>query len=162
MTTGNRGFTLIEVLVVVVLMVIVVGMVGLKIGGDEGRAVRQEADRLSVLLQTAQQEAILQGKVLALALQSEGYEFQGLNDKRKFSVLNDPVLRPRELPLAMTILSITLDGVPAEKDPRIILYPTGELPQAFVITLGQGEARWQVRGALNGTILSSPPDAPHV
>ena len=162
MATSSRGFTLIEVLVVVLLMVIVVGMVGLKIGGDEGRAVRQEADRLSVLLQTAQQEAILQGQVLALALGNEGYAFQGLDDQRKFSALNDPVLRPRELPPAMSILSITLDGVPAEKAPRIILYPTGELPQAFVITLGQGEARWQVRGALNGTIQSAHPDAPHV
>lgn len=161
MATGSRGFTLIEVLVVVLLMVIVVGMVGLKIGGDEGRAVRQEADRLSVLLQSAQQEAILQGRVLALALGDEGYAFQGLDDKRKFSALNDPVLRPRTLPPAMSILSITLDGVPAEKAPRIILYPTGELPQAFVITLGQGEARWQVRGALNGTIQSAHPDTPH-
>ena len=161
MTTGSRGFTLIEILVVVLLMVIVVGMVGLKIGGDEGRAVRQEADRLSVLLQTAQQESILQGQVLSLALQSEGYAFQGLDDKRKFSDLKDPVLRPRELPPAMTILSVTLDGVPTGKDPRIILYPTGELPQAFVITLGQGEARWQVRGDLNGTIQSAAPDAPN-
>ena len=161
MLNKQQGFTLIEVLVVVLLIVIVVGMVGLKIGGDEGRAVRQEADRLSVLLQSAQQEAILQGKVLALALGDEGYEFQGLNDKRKFSALNDPVLRPRELPPAMSILSITLDGVPAEKEPRIILYPTGELPQAFVITLGQGEARWEVRGALNGNIQSASPDAPN-
>ena len=160
MASGSRGFTLIEILVVGLLMVIVVGMVGLKIGGDEGRAVRQEADRLSVLLQTAQQEAVLQGRVLAVALQDAGYEFQGLNDKRKFSALNDPVLRPRELPAAMSILSITLDGVPADKTPRIILFPTGELPQAFVITLGQGEARWQVRGALNGTIQSASPNEP--
>ena len=160
MATQHRGITLIEVLVVVLLMVIVVSMVGLKIGGDEGRAVRQEADRLSVLLQSAQQEAILQGKVQALVLGEEGFAFQGLDDKRKFQALNDPVLRARELPLAMTILSITLDGVPAEKTPRIILYPTGELAQAFVITLAQGEARWQVRGALNGTIQSAAPDAP--
>ena len=34
-----RGFTLIEVLVVVLLMVIVLGMVGLKLGGNDGRAV---------------------------------------------------------------------------------------------------------------------------
>ncbi len=161
MVTRQRGFTLIEVLVVVLLMVIVVGMVGLKVGGDEGRAVRQEADRLSVLLQTARQEAILQGKVLALALGNDGNAFQGLDDKRKFAALNDEVLRPRELPPAMSILSITLDGVPAEKEPRIVIFPTGELPQAFVITLGQGQARWQVRGALDGTIHSAHPDDPH-
>lgn len=155
-----RGFTLIEVLVVVMLLVIVVGMVGLKIGGDEGRAVRQEADRLRVLLQGAQQEAILQGRVLAVALGDEGYAFQGLNEKRKFTALKDSMLRPRGLPPAMSILSVTLDGVPAEKASLIMLYPTGELSQSFVVTLGQGEARWQVRGSLNGTIESTSPDAP--
>ena len=154
-----RGFTLIEVLVVVLLMVIVLGMVGLKLGGNDGRAVRQETNRLAALLLTAQQEAILQGRVLALALETHGYEFQGLNEKNKFVALTrDAMLRPRELPDAMTILSMTLDGAAVEQGARILMYPTGELPQAFVIVIGQGEARWQVEGALDGTIKVSQPN----
>ncbi len=158
-TLHARGFTLIEVLVVVLLMVIVLGMVGLKLGGNDGRAVRQETNRLAALLLTAQQEAILQGRVLALAIETHGYEFQGLNEKNKFVALTrDVMLRARELPEPMTILSMTLDGAAVEDGARILLYPTGELPQAFVIILGLGEARWQVEGALDGTIKVSQPN----
>lgn len=158
-TLRARGFTLIEVLVVVLLMVIVLGMVGLKLGGNDGRAVRQETNRLAALLLTAQQEAILQGRVLALTLETHGYEFQGLNEKNKFVALSrDVMLRARELPEPMTILSMTLDGAAVEEGARILLYPTGELPQAFVIILGLGEARWQVEGALDGTIKVSQPN----
>ena len=158
-TLRTRGFTLIEVLVVVLLMVIVLGMVGLKLGGNDGRTVRQEADRLAALLLSAQQEAILQGRELALAPQTNGYEFQGLNEKNKFAALpRDVLLRARELPDPMAILSLTLDGVVAEEGARIVMYPTGELSQAFVIILGQGEARWQVEGALDGAIKVSQPN----
>lgn len=157
--TRARGFTLIEVLVVVLLMVIVVAMVGLKVGGDEGRAVRQESDRLAMLLLAAQQEAILEGRVLALKLQDSGYEFQGLDEKNKFTrLMRDDILRERELPAAMRIQSVTLDGAPAETGARILIYPTGELPQAFVITLGQGEARWRVEGGLDGAIVAKQPE----
>ena len=158
-TLGARGFTLIEVLVVVLLMVIVLGMVGLKLGGNDGRTLRQEAQRLEALLLNVQQEAILQGRRLALAPQANGYEFQGLNEKNKFATLpGDALLRARELPDPMAILSLTLDGVAAEEGARIVMYPTGELSQAFVITLGLGEARWQVEGALDGTIKVSQPN----
>lgn len=153
------GFTLIEVLVVVLLMVIVLGMVGLKLGGNDGRAVRQEANRLEALLLAAQQEAILQGQELALAPQTNGYEFQKVDEKNELAALpRDAMLRARELPEHMAILSLTLDGVAAEEGARIVMYPTGELSQAFVITLGLGEARWQVEGALDGTIKVSQPN----
>ena len=154
-----RGFTLIEVLVVVLLLVIVVAMAGIRVGVDEGHQVRQESERLATLLQVAQQEAILEGRVLALSTHESGYEFQGLNDKNKFTRLaSDEVLRGRELPPAMRIQSVTLDGAPTESKTRILLYPTGELSQAFEITLGQGEARGRVEGKLDGAIVSTQPE----
>ena len=70
------------------------------------------------------------------------------------------MLRRRELPANMSMF-IRLDGVPAEKEARIILSPTGELYQAFIITLELGDTRWQVEGSLDGTIQSIQPGAPH-
>ena len=94
------GFTLIEILVVMLLLVIVIGMVGLSVSGDEHRAVREESERLSVLLHAVQQEAILQGKVYALELGLDGYEFLILGQDGKFQSLAqaDDMLRPRTLP----------------------------------------------------------------
>ena len=156
-----RGFTLIEVLVVVLLIVIIIGMVGLNLGGNDGRDVRHETDRLAALLLNVQQEAILQGREFALVTEINGYEFQQRNEENKFVALasRDAILRARALPAHMTIVSMTLDGVEAGEGERIQIYPTGELSQAFVITLGQGEARWQVEGALDGTIKVSLPNA---
>lgn len=157
---GSRGFTLIELLVVMLLMVIVLAMVGLGIGGSESREVREEADRIAVLLQGARQESILQGKVFAVLFSANGYEFLVLdNQKRKFVPLKgDDMLRARRLPAAMSIRSVTVDGAPQGNEPRLILLPTGELP-AFSIVVAQGDNRWVVDGTPDGKIRTVAPNA---
>ncbi len=158
MRASARGFTLIELLVVMLLMVIILGMVGLSFTGGEARAVRQESERLALLLQAAQQEAVLQGRVYALAVGASGYEFQVLDGEGKFTVVTqDDVLRPRALPPAMQILSVTIEGAPLGEAPRIVFLPSGDVP-AFVITLSQGTARWRVEGQINGVIRPVAPD----
>jgi general secretion pathway protein H len=154
------GFTLIEILVVMLLLVIVIGMVGLSVSGDEHRAVREESDRLSVLLHAVQQEAILQGKVYAVELGLDGYEFQILGQDGKFQSLaqTDDMLRPRSLPPAMEIRAVTIEGAPAGEASRIVFYPTGEAP-VFSVSFVQNNARWRVEGKLNGSIRSAGPDA---
>jgi len=154
------GFTLIEILVVMLLLVIVIGMVGLTVTGDEYRAVREESDRLSVLLHAVQQEAIMQGKVYAVEFGPAGYEFQIVGRDGKFESLAqaDDMLRPRTLPPAMEIRGVTIEGVPAGESSRVIFYPTGEAP-VFEASFVQANARWRVVGKLNGAIRSTGPDA---
>lgn len=156
----TAGFTLIEILVVMLLLVIVIGMVGLTISGDEHRAVREESDRLSVLLHAVQQEAILQGKVYAVQFGATGYEFQIVGKDGKFESLaqTDDMLRPRTLPPAMEIRGVTVEGAPAGEAARVVFYPTGEAP-VFEVSFVQTNARWRVAGRLNGTIRSIGPDA---
>lgn len=153
------GFTLIEILVVMLLLVIVIGMVGLNVTGDEYRAVREESDRLSVLLHAVQQEAILQGKVYAVQFGATGYEFQVVGKDGKFESLaqTDDMLRPRTLPPAMEIRGVTIEGAPAGESSRVVFYPTGEAP-VFEVSFVQANARWRVTGKLNGNIRSVAPD----
>ena len=49
----NRGFTLIEVAVVMLVIVIVLGIVSVNLEPDRDSIVRDEANRLALLLQTA-------------------------------------------------------------------------------------------------------------
>jgi len=156
----SRGFTLIELLVVMLLLVIVLGMVGLSIGGGESRAVQEEADRMALLLQSARQESILQGKVFAVVFTTTGYEFLILDSgKRKFEPLKgDDMLRARRLPPAISIRSVVVDGAPQGSEPRLILLPTGELP-AFSVVLAQGGNSWRVDGTPDGEIKSVQPHA---
>ncbi len=160
MHIDNRGFTLIELLVVMLLLVIVLAMVGLGLGSSESREVQNEADRMALLLQSARQESILQGKVFAVAFAAGSYQFLVLNNQTgKFEAIKtDDMLRVRKLPAAITIRSVDVDGTPGGSKPRLILLPTGELP-TFSIDLAHGDNSWRVEGTPDGEIKTARPHA---
>ena len=150
----NRGFTLIEVAVVMLVIVIVLGIVSVNLEPDRNSIVRDEANRLALLLQTAQQESILQGKIIGVVIERQGYSFLALNDKGEFKPLSqDDVLYPRPLPSDIAITSVEIDGAPQTDKPRLILLPTGELT-VFTVTLSRGTTHWLVKGELTGEITA--------
>ena len=151
---GNNGFTLIEVAVVMLVIVIVLGIVSVNLEPDRDSIVREEANRLALLLQTAQQESILQGKVIAVVVERQGYYFLVMDDKSEFKPLSqDDVLYPRPLPSDIAITSVEIEGAPETEKPRLVLLPTGEL-QAFSVTFSRGNTRWNVKGELTGEITA--------
>lgn len=151
----QRGFTLIEVAVVMLVIVIILGIVSVNLEPDRETPVRDEARRMALLLQTAQEEAILEGKILAVAIERQGYYFLVLDENNEFvPVTQDEVLRARPLPPDMRISEVAIEGVqPEETDapPRLVLLPTGEL-EPFSLIFSQGERRWRVEGNASGEI----------
>ncbi len=134
MKRNARGFTLIELAVVMLLLTIILAMVG---------------------LQTAQQEAILQGEVIGVEFNVAGYQFAKLNDKNEFQVLSqDEVLRAHQLPEGMILQN--MESSDNTKSNNIVLMPSGELT-AFTITFSRGKARWRVEGKANGEIKPTSP-----
>jgi type II secretion system protein H len=154
---GSKGFTLIEVAVVMLVIVIVLGIVSVNLEPDRETPVRDEARRLVLLLQTAQQESILQGKILAVAIERQGYYFLMLNDNKEFKPVDgDEVLRARPLPSGIVISRVDVEGVPEDDEtdiPRLILLPTGEL-SPFTVIFSRGDVRWRVEGTLTGEITA--------
>ena len=154
------GFTLIEILVVILLMVIVLGMVGLSIGRDESRAVREEAERLSAVLNSVREEAIMQAQIVAVRFDAGSYAFERLNQEREFEEIEgDSLMRARALPPEMEFSAVSLDGQPARRRARVVFFPTGAAQSAFVVTLQQGAAIWRVEGGLDGAIKPVAPAA---
>jgi general secretion pathway protein H len=154
------GFTLIEIMVVLLIITITIGMVGINLQRGDNNLVQEEADRIVILLQAAREEAILQGQVFAVQFNTDGYRFLRLNNKGKLELIEqDDVLSPRSLPDGVT-LSFTMDGAVADTEAGLILDPSGSFIP-FVLTLRAGEAEWQALGLANGKIQSKPPEALH-
>jgi general secretion pathway protein H len=150
-----RGFTLIELAVILLIITITIGLVGINLQRGDNNRVREEADRIVLLLQAAREEAILQGQVFAVQFSKEGYQFLQVDNKGKLTLIEtDDVLSPRTLPDGVT-LSFEMDGVAADKQAGLILDPSGNFPP-FVLTLHAGEATWQAQGLANGKIQSKP------
>lgn len=138
---------------VVVLIGIVVGMASLQFGGDNDTAVRTESERLTLLVQAAQEAAILQGDLLLLQVADNGYRFSRVDNNNKLVLLEqDDVLRPRRLPEGVEIGALEIEGA-TEDIGGAWLFPTGEL-SAFSVTLRdrKGASRWRVEGAANGEV----------
>ncbi|MEE1892822.1 GspH/FimT family pseudopilin [Pseudomonas otitidis] len=95
-----RGFTLVELMVVLVVIGIASAAVGLSIRPDPARLLRDEARRLVLLLQVAQDEARSSGEVIAWEADERGYRFRRLGTSAGSALDGDATLRPRPWQLA--------------------------------------------------------------
>lgn len=162
----ERGFTLLEIVVVVFIIGIILSFATLSIG-DRGRlqTVQTEAQRLTTLLELASQESILQAKEFALQITQDGYLFLVFEDNEWHVIEGDPVLRERHLPVGMQ-LDIKLGGQAvilgdeeqgqrkkADRAPRIYLLSSGGMTP-FEATLHEESSnnKYRVIGEENGKL----------
>lgn len=106
------GFTLLEVLVVIVIVGIITSMAVISVkvlGGDH--EMDQEAARLQAILLQSREDAMLVGTDVGLRLDRQGYDFLRYDSRKELwlTVSDDPMLRPRALPAGLT-LQLRLEG----------------------------------------------------
>ncbi|MDH4108837.1 MAG: type II secretion system minor pseudopilin GspH [Gammaproteobacteria bacterium] len=97
----HRGFTLIEILVVVVIIAVLSSLVLLSVGVvHDDRDVDTEVRRMASLIELAADEAVLQGRDFGVEFLLAGYRFVELDPLlgRWNEVVGDDLLRPRRLP----------------------------------------------------------------
>lgn len=165
-----HGFTLIEVLVVMLIIGIIVSFATLSVGRGTDKVVEEEARRLAGLVEMAGQEAVLQSRELALRLEPGGYEFQVLDKDQWRRVTTDDALRPRPLPdgvrLGINIEGEAVnleqkpasgrgDGGASKAEPRIYLLSSGEMTpfQLVVFRTGKTEEGYRIKGDVTGKVV---------
>ena len=72
---GPRGFTLVELLVVLLVMALLTGLTALALPRSGQDSMQREAERLAALLDAARQQAAARGEPLAWAPGAAGYTF---------------------------------------------------------------------------------------
>ena len=166
--SGSRrvaGFTLLEVLVVVVIIGVISTAFLLSMNVAREDQAHKEAQRFTALLRLAGQEAMLRSRELAVEFVPRGYRFLVYQDQA-WQALEDNILRPRELDEGL-FLDVQLDGgaidlVDTDADeqaPRILLFSTGEMtPFEVIIRPEQGDSEYHITGDAGGVLDMSERD----
>ncbi len=153
----HAGFTLLELLAVIVIIGIIISFASLSIGQNSSRIVQDEVERLHGLIQLAGEEAVLQGRELALEFDHDRYRFLELGKKDWQPVEEDDLLRERPLPEAVE-LELFLEGTETsfedkENLPRIFIFSSGELtPFDMTLKTDEGE-EYSLQGLINGKLI---------
>jgi general secretion pathway protein H len=153
----NRGFTLVEVMVVMVLISIIITFAVLSV--DTGpEELRREGDRLASLLDLAAEDAVLNGREYRVILQPHGYSFEEYRDF-KWQPSGDELLHPRQLPDNMK-LEFSLENEPVDlanggKGASLQLLSSGEIPSFKLVVSSENVGRFSIRG-VEGKIVSNP------
>lgn len=182
----QNGFTLLELLVVIVIVSILFTYTTLAIRSNSPEdLIKEEAFRLERLIQLAMEETILRGEEYGLEVYVDGYRFLRLYEGQWQPLTADKILRARELaseielemhieeskifidsvldPLADK--EADLDDIPedekkAKVKPQIYLLSSGEIDPEFDIRfyIPGVETSYIVKGLFDGTLKTEISD----
>jgi general secretion pathway protein H len=173
----NKGFTLVEILVVVVIMAVIIALAVLSIGVT-GRDTQldEESRRIEGLVDILHERALLEGRDFGLRILPDGYEFAVYDaDRDRWVSMNDEQeFRHRTLPKGVSC-KLMLDSVevvlkPVERDalsgqpppPQVAISASGDgTPFKLTLTREATQATASINGdAFGKTTLASSDHAP--
>ena len=173
----SKGFTLVEILVVVVIMAVVIALAVLSIG-TTGRdsQLDEESRRIEGLVDILHERALLEGRDFGLRIEPTGYEFAVYDaDRDRWLTLNDEQeFRHRELPKGVSF-HLQMDSVevvlkPVERDvltdtppppPQVAIAASGDgTPFKLTLTRDSTQASASIDGDAFGKTTRETSDHP--
>lgn len=150
------GFTLVEILIVLVLLGIIVTSATLAMPGRSEQDALTEARRLAALVEFAAEESRWTGTSLALQIDAAGYRFLRLDDDQRWQEIEQGnTLRARRLPGELSFGTFVLDSRIIEKRDETMPLARGHMP-AFRLELVSSATTIEIEGQPNGKIHVTP------
>jgi general secretion pathway protein H len=151
----QRGFTLVEILVVTVIIGIGLALVVANLQPDDSQAVRRDATLLAGQLEQLQERALFGGRAIGVTLSAEGLSTWQRDAKGEWAAA--PVKTSgRPQPLALE--SFKLGAQTVETDARLVFLPDG-VNQPFELVVGRDGHRFRITGDALGRIQVAGADA---
>lgn len=169
----QRGFTLLEVLVVVFIVGVIAAMFTLAVGvaGGVDRELRQETERLETLIRLAVEDATVQAHEVGIRFYPQRYEFSVWSrgqiadpDDDSWIPIEDEVFAPRKLAgsfefeLEIDGRSVVLENSAKEVEkkyrPQLFMFSSGDISDAFVVHIRDRVERrsYSLEVATDGTM----------
>lgn len=136
--TANRGFTLIEILVVLIIVGLMASLAVLTLGGNSRqRELENTVRELYLLMQTAADQAVLNNQELGLAIDDDGYRFLAFEPlARTWKAEPERLFEARPLPEWMVVTPYIENDAPrlasgdddqnSKNRPDIVFFSSGE------------------------------------
>lgn len=178
----QRGFTLLEVLLVVALAAMVsVGIVLNVDLADDSRKLEREAERFMAVIELVSEQALMEGVEYGFQIEENRYQFYYLDDADQWQpVPEDRLMRPYQVPEPYQ-LELTLDDLPWQEEqrltesgglfeeleigedeerfePQVMLFSSGELTPFALSWAADAltEPAWIVTGKMHGMVELLP------
>jgi len=144
LTRLSRGFTLLELLVVMVIAGVMLGTVAFNAMPDGQQVLQNDAQRVALLLQLARDEAIVRNRPIAFEAEAERYRFL-LREGNTWQVLaQDDLLREREFKRFPVTLAISPPAL-EQTAPLRIVFGREPVDKPFILTFATGDAHAAIR-----------------
>jgi len=101
---SQQGFTLIELMVVMVLLGLLTSLAVTSIGGNLARELEVETNRMHALLREAANEAVFTNSEIGVQVSEEGYSFITYDEQEQsWQAASSQILSPQTLPEWLTL-----------------------------------------------------------
>jgi len=133
---ASRGFTLIEILVVVAILAIGGGIAAVTLSSDERASLSREARRFAGAVEYAADRAKVRHETLGVSADGEAWRFWRRSADGRWNALSDdPALAPRALPAPLHVVPNSYAGGPLRPEAIVPLRASGR-NEPFTFVLG--------------------------
>lgn len=151
---NNRGFTLIEIMIVIVIIGITVGFALIAFGDfGEGKRIQFAAEQLVNNMRLAQQQAILETSTLGLRIDSKSYQILQLQGSQWSPMSSKGIFKTTYFP-NNTVITLNSHYRSSIGTPPIIITASGDMTP-FTLSFGSTKETQLVilTGRRNGDLI---------